>query len=118
MAKTWQWFSDTPRDERGAQTHNACAGWLASRFAHRECECEREVRGVRHTVRGLPLLAAARASRRTAAEKSVSAGEQPREAGKPGSRVSCFCELPPLRGARSGAEAAGRGGAASASRRV
>ncbi|KAJ1097659.1 hypothetical protein NDU88_002776 [Pleurodeles waltl] len=35
------------RDERGAQTYGAGAGWLASRFAHRECKCEREVRGVR-----------------------------------------------------------------------
>ncbi|KAJ1214424.1 hypothetical protein NDU88_002043 [Pleurodeles waltl] len=40
------------RDERGAQTHGAGAGWLASRFAHRECKCEREVRGVRRPAHG------------------------------------------------------------------
>ncbi|KAJ1159124.1 hypothetical protein NDU88_011794 [Pleurodeles waltl] len=78
------------RDERGAQAYGAGAGWLASRLAHRECKCEREVRGVRrpaHTVWG--LLAAPRVSRR----------KQPREAGKPRSRVSTV----------RGAEAAGRG---------
>ncbi|KAJ1118201.1 hypothetical protein NDU88_006396 [Pleurodeles waltl] len=100
------------RDERRAQTHDAGAGWLASRF----CSPRVRVRasGVRHTVWGLPLLAAARAIRRTAAESRC---QQENSRGKPGSRVSCFCELPPLRGARSGAEAAGRGGAASVSRR-
>ncbi|KAJ1133249.1 hypothetical protein NDU88_011546 [Pleurodeles waltl] len=40
------------RDERGAQTHGAGAGWLASRFAHCECKCEREVRGVRRPAHG------------------------------------------------------------------
>ncbi|KAJ1163118.1 hypothetical protein NDU88_003581 [Pleurodeles waltl] len=77
---------ETRRETRGAQAYGAGAGWLASRLAHRECKCEREVAsGVQRTRSGGTL----RVNRR----------KQPREAGKLRSRVSTV----------RGAEAAGRG---------
>ncbi|KAJ1106758.1 hypothetical protein NDU88_004158 [Pleurodeles waltl] len=104
-------YGEETRDERRERSSDARRWCRVARVA----VCSPRASGARHTVWGLPLLAAARASRRTAAESRC---QQENSRGKPGSRVSCFCELPPVRGARSGAEAAGRGGAASASRRV